>query len=527
MNYQCYCKIIIFGKTTLLTMQRYTLLAVLMLLLPAGLTAQVGIGILQPDSSAILHLESTERGFLPPNMTTAERDAINGGDYADGLIVYNTDDSLEQFWNGECWLPFFLEDCEDCFFDMELSDTVGTIDRVVSDSVEVDVTITQLFGNAQYTGINIVANLPPGITTSLDSGAVFAGGTDRLVIKANAFAPGGNYPIIVQAFCGSTVKSIVYLLTVEPCYEIDILNSETDYSLAPEVYAAHPSAPTNSPICVQATIDNGVIIDASDAANPAFTTGDGSGSGPSDLPTGSLLGLINKGQIFGRGGDGGTAFDLFSGNPGDGQDGGHGLNLTCKTDYLSQNGYLYGGGGGGGSAAVSGNINVLGVFDICLLLGAGGGGGAQLGEGGNQASFCGGALIQFAFYEDGTDGTGGLFAVEGQGGLLSVNQPLPIPIPLTTVSIVASAQGGDGGPIALPGQQGNLTAGLNVLVQVCVPIFGCTTIINQTVNVLGLFGFNLPDGGAGGFAVKRNGNLFPTLPDNFYQTAYTKGQIGN
>ena len=38
--------------------------------------AQVGINILQPDTSAILHLESTDRGFLPPRMDTTQRDNI-------------------------------------------------------------------------------------------------------------------------------------------------------------------------------------------------------------------------------------------------------------------------------------------------------------------------------------------------------------------------------------------------------------------------------------------------------------------
>ena len=49
--------------------------------------AQVGIGISPPDSSAVLELYSTSRGFLMPRLTTAERDLISNP--ATGLMIYN------------------------------------------------------------------------------------------------------------------------------------------------------------------------------------------------------------------------------------------------------------------------------------------------------------------------------------------------------------------------------------------------------------------------------------------------------
>jgi len=57
------------------------------------LSAQVaintdGTGI---DNSAMLHLKSTDKGLLIPRMIQAEIEAIEGP--ADGLVVYNTDDS--------------------------------------------------------------------------------------------------------------------------------------------------------------------------------------------------------------------------------------------------------------------------------------------------------------------------------------------------------------------------------------------------------------------------------------------------
>jgi len=62
----------------------------------------VGIGI-TPNSSAILDVSSTTKGFLPPRMTTVERDAIPSP--AEGLIVYNTTTDEINIFNGVSWSP--------------------------------------------------------------------------------------------------------------------------------------------------------------------------------------------------------------------------------------------------------------------------------------------------------------------------------------------------------------------------------------------------------------------------------------
>ena len=48
----------------------------------------VGIGTTSPDASALLELQSTNSGFLPPRMTTTQRDAIASP--ATGLYIWNT-----------------------------------------------------------------------------------------------------------------------------------------------------------------------------------------------------------------------------------------------------------------------------------------------------------------------------------------------------------------------------------------------------------------------------------------------------
>lgn len=62
----------------------------------------VGIGISSPDSSALLEIRSSTQGFLPPRMTTSERDNINSP--ANGLMIFNTDnEQVDVFANGSGW----------------------------------------------------------------------------------------------------------------------------------------------------------------------------------------------------------------------------------------------------------------------------------------------------------------------------------------------------------------------------------------------------------------------------------------
>lgn len=61
----------------------------------------IGIGSKTINNSAILDITSTTKGFLPPRMTTAQRDAIVSP--TAGLQVYNTTTNTPQFYNGSIW----------------------------------------------------------------------------------------------------------------------------------------------------------------------------------------------------------------------------------------------------------------------------------------------------------------------------------------------------------------------------------------------------------------------------------------
>jgi uncharacterized protein (TIGR02145 family) len=63
--------------------------------------SNIGVGTVTPDASAKLDVNSTVQGFLPPRMTTVQRDAILSP--AAGLTIYNTTVNCLQWWNGTIW----------------------------------------------------------------------------------------------------------------------------------------------------------------------------------------------------------------------------------------------------------------------------------------------------------------------------------------------------------------------------------------------------------------------------------------
>ena len=67
-----------------------------------GTTGNVGIGTTTDVASSILTLQSTTKGFLPPRMTTTEKNAI--ATPATGLMVYDTTLNLISVYNGTTWI---------------------------------------------------------------------------------------------------------------------------------------------------------------------------------------------------------------------------------------------------------------------------------------------------------------------------------------------------------------------------------------------------------------------------------------
>jgi hypothetical protein len=65
------------------------------------LQGNVGIGTTSPNANAILDVASTTKAFMPPRMTTVQRDAIASP--GAGMVIYNTTTNVLNFHNGSIW----------------------------------------------------------------------------------------------------------------------------------------------------------------------------------------------------------------------------------------------------------------------------------------------------------------------------------------------------------------------------------------------------------------------------------------
>lgn len=65
-------------------------------------SGNVGIGTTSPDINAILQLNSATQGFLPPRMTTTQKNAISTP--PSGLVLYDTTTNKLCVYNGTSWI---------------------------------------------------------------------------------------------------------------------------------------------------------------------------------------------------------------------------------------------------------------------------------------------------------------------------------------------------------------------------------------------------------------------------------------
>ncbi len=90
----------------------------------------VGIGTEIPDESALLDLNSNTKGFLPPRLTNAERDAIFNP--SEGLFIYNIEKKICEYFNGITWVQTYYPtsnqiECGQDFIDSRDGSTYKTV----------------------------------------------------------------------------------------------------------------------------------------------------------------------------------------------------------------------------------------------------------------------------------------------------------------------------------------------------------------------------------------------------------------
>jgi uncharacterized protein (TIGR02145 family) len=87
-------------------MKKLSIFIALLLLFSSALFAQIGINTDNslPDNSAMLDVKSTSKGFLPPRMTTIQRNTITNP--AEGLLIFNVTTMCFNYYFGGSWKSF-------------------------------------------------------------------------------------------------------------------------------------------------------------------------------------------------------------------------------------------------------------------------------------------------------------------------------------------------------------------------------------------------------------------------------------
>jgi len=154
------------------------------------LTAQVKIssGSGTPDGSAMLEVESTSSGFLPPRMSTTERDQI--ANPADGLVLFNSTTNCLNFRVAGFW----KEICGECT-------PSPTAANAGLDQLQVSSPSTNLAANVPLVGTG---------TWSILSGS--GGSFDNINDPITPFTgnPGSSYLLrwSISSICGTTTDDV-------------------------------------------------------------------------------------------------------------------------------------------------------------------------------------------------------------------------------------------------------------------------------------------------------------------------------
>lgn len=158
--------------------------------------AQTGIGTSTPHASAKLDVSSTDKGFLPPRMTAAQRMAITVP--APGLIVFQTNGTAGLYYfNGSSWDVLSNANYGDVKTGFQTADHNGWVK--LDGRLKSSLTASQ---QTQATNLGFAANLP----NATDAYLVQKAGTLGSVTGSNTKTiVSANLPNV--ALSGTTVES--------------------------------------------------------------------------------------------------------------------------------------------------------------------------------------------------------------------------------------------------------------------------------------------------------------------------------
>jgi hypothetical protein len=184
-----------------------------------------------PDSAALLDLKSTNKGFLPPRLSTAQRGQIPSP--PPGLMIFNTDCAEYQYYNGSVWK------------------TLGNSSGQIASPGAIN-------GNtsvcAQVAGVAYSAAAVPDATSytwTVPAGATISSGQGTNAIMVNYGASGGSVCVTVNNACYNSIPTCVAV------------------SVSPSMTASISINTVTTSVC-QGTMTNFTSTTVNGGSNPQF-----------------------------------------------------------------------------------------------------------------------------------------------------------------------------------------------------------------------------------------------------------------
>jgi len=187
----------------------------------------VGIGVETPNASAKLQIESTTQGFLPPRMTTTQRDAI--ATPATGLQVYNTTTNTNDLYNGSAWVNGTSSSGTSgqiAYFNASNSLTSSsTLAYTPTSALTLtgSITASSAIARGQYNNTTLVAAANNDVLVGLDINPTFTNGAFTGVSNYGIRSTGQNVLGLIRTFStGNTYIGVNPQTATDASYKLDV-----------------------------------------------------------------------------------------------------------------------------------------------------------------------------------------------------------------------------------------------------------------------------------------------------------------
>ncbi len=151
-----------------------------------------------PDASAGLDLDFNDKGFLMPRVTTTQRDNI--GAPATGLMVYNLDCNIVNYYNGTVWLA------------------LGNVGSVTTPGAITGNTTVAENATGETYSITAVTGAT-GYNWTVPTGATITAGQGTTGITVDFGTTDGNVCVTANNACGTSNSSCEAITIASPCFD--------------------------------------------------------------------------------------------------------------------------------------------------------------------------------------------------------------------------------------------------------------------------------------------------------------------